>query len=270
MDSTRLGAAPQEGVKGAARTLDLFEAFSQAKGPLSLTELAQRIGSPVSSCHALVRTLQARGYLYVLDQKKRIYPTQRLVTLANSISRHDPVLERLTPVLERLMQRTGETVLLGKRQGAAIIYISVIEGTHTIRYAADPGDRKPLHSSAIGKAVLSSLEEYELNRLIDSLRLEKVTDRTITDPTRLRADLATGRARGHFETVGENVPEVMAISIVRPMGGEFYGVAIAGPIARIRDRSEVYVEALRSAGTEIEMIDAEIRGVPTDKAVGTP
>ena len=51
-------------VKAAARALDLFEAFSEAQRPLTLTELAQRIGAPMSSCHALVRTLRARGYLY--------------------------------------------------------------------------------------------------------------------------------------------------------------------------------------------------------------
>ena len=84
--------AGQDAVKTAARTLDLLEAFAKARGPLSLTEIAQRINTPISSCHSLVRTLQARGYVYVLDNRKRVYPTKRLLAVANAIARHDPLL----------------------------------------------------------------------------------------------------------------------------------------------------------------------------------
>ena len=73
---------PQDPVKTAARTLDVFEVFAAARGPLTLTELAARLGSPLSSCHALVRTLQSRGYVYILDERKRVYPTKRLLLLA--------------------------------------------------------------------------------------------------------------------------------------------------------------------------------------------
>ena len=59
-------------VKGASRTLDLLEVFTEAQAPMSLTELAQRTGIPLSSCHALVRTLQTRGYLYVAGHSSSI------------------------------------------------------------------------------------------------------------------------------------------------------------------------------------------------------
>ena len=51
-------------VKTAGRTLDLFEAFARERKPLSLSQLARAIGAPVSSCFGIVRTLEARGYLY--------------------------------------------------------------------------------------------------------------------------------------------------------------------------------------------------------------
>src|SRR5919202_5082685 len=99
----------QDQVKAAVRTLDLFEAFAAARGPLSLTELSRRIGAPISSCHALVRTLQSRGYVYVLDERKRIYPTKRLAALGQAFARYDPVLDRVSPILNRLAAATGET-----------------------------------------------------------------------------------------------------------------------------------------------------------------
>ena len=247
-------------VKTAARTLDVFEVFAAAQGPLTLTELAARLGSPISSCHALVRTLQTRGYVYVLDERKRVYPTKRLLSVALQIAANDPVLERIGPVLLALRQATGETVILGKRQGQKVTYLDVLEGSHTIRYAAEPGDAKPLHSSAMGKAMLGALSPGELASALKKLALPAITPATITDRAALAAAIEAGRARGWFMTRGENVPEVMALSIARSLGGEWYGVAIAGPLDRLAGRQDSLVAALLKAGEQLNQIDAELRG----------
>ena len=57
-------------VKTAARTLDVFECFAEARRPLSLSELARAIEAPVSSCFALIRTLEDRGYLYAVGRRR--------------------------------------------------------------------------------------------------------------------------------------------------------------------------------------------------------
>ena len=80
-------------VKAATRALDLIEAFASARVPLSLSELAAEIGAPMSSVHGLARTLQTRGYLYVLEKKRRLYPTRKLYELAVGVARHDPTTE---------------------------------------------------------------------------------------------------------------------------------------------------------------------------------
>ena len=250
----------QDSVKTAARTLDVFEVFAVVKGPLTLTELAAKLGSPVSSCHALVRTLQLRGYVYILDERKRVYPTKRLLMLAQQIAQNDPVLERIGPVLTALQANTGETVILGKRQGAAVTYLEVVESRQTIRYAAKAGDIKPLHSSAIGKAMLGVLPETELAKLVRKLPLPAITGNTINDADGLIADIAEGRARGYFVTRGENVPDVMAISIARTVGEEPYGIAVAGPIARIESHSTLISDSLQTAGDGLRRIDADLRG----------
>jgi DNA-binding IclR family transcriptional regulator len=250
----------QDPVKTAARTLDVFEVFAQAKGPLTLTELAGRLGSPISSCHALVRTLQARGYVYILDERKRVYPTKRLLKIAQQIAQNDPVLERIGPVLAILQQETAETIILGKRQGNSVTYLDVVEGRQTIRYAADAGDIKPLHSSAIGKAMLGVLPDAELARLVKRLPLPAVTDNTIHDPADLLQDIETARSRGYYVTSGENVPEVMGISIARVIGEEPYGLAIAGPIGRLAPRIDALVTALLRAGEALQRIDTELHG----------
>ena len=81
---------------------------------------------PISSCHSLIRTLQGRGYVYVLEQRMRIYPTKRLLGIAQAIGRYDTVLERLSPIATNLAKETGETVIVGKMQGDIVIYLDVV------------------------------------------------------------------------------------------------------------------------------------------------
>jgi DNA-binding IclR family transcriptional regulator len=220
-------------VTAVERVLDIFEAFDKARKPLSLTDLAEMTNIPKSSCHAIVGTLTARGYLYSLTRPRALYPTRRFFDLARSILDNDPFVERVMPMLERLRDASRETVILGKRQGDAVIYLQVLESPHPIRYSARPGEFKPLHSSAIGKALLGSLKEAELRAMVAGRPLPAITGATLTDEETLVADILESRRRGYFLTRGENVPDVWALSAFLTINSETLAVAIAGPRHRM-------------------------------------
>lgn len=227
-----MAAADLDLVPAAARTLDLLEAFRTARRPLSLSALARLAGIPVSTCHGLLRTLERRGFLYYPSQNET-YPTRRLYDLARDIDAHDPIGERLAPLLARLRDDTGETVILGLRDDDAVLYLRVLEGPQVIRYTARAGERKPLHSSSIGKALLGSMPEAALNAWLAGRTLPRITDRTITSAAKLKRDLAAARARGTYVTSGENVADVMAIAAPLSIGSAALGVAVAGPLHRM-------------------------------------
>lgn len=248
-------AGKVDNVKTAGRTLDLFEVFARKRGPLSLSELAQQIGSPVSSTHALVKTLRARGYVYVLDERKLIYPTKRIFAIAELISQNDPVIEIVLPVMNELQKTTNETIILGKRQGNSVVYLEVLESSHSIRYSARPGDAKPLHSSAIGKAMLSLLPDRELVSVLRKAGQKKVTEQTITDVEELVENIGEGRERNIFLTFGENVADVMAVSTTLTVGGEPVGLAIAGPMERLRDKRQHLSDLLIRATQDFRKLD---------------
>lgn len=200
---------------------------------MSLSELAEQIGIPKSSCHAIVATLIARGYLYTLARPRALYPSKRLFDVAEALLSHDPLVARATPLLERLRNASKETVILGKRQGDAVIYLQVLEGLQAVRYTAKPGEYKRLHSSAIGKAVLGGLKDAELRSLLENLALPAITATTLTTPQTLLDDVVQGRRRGYYLTRGENVPDVWAVSATVTLNGQPLAVALAGPQHRM-------------------------------------
>lgn len=237
--------APDDGmVKTAARTIDVLEAFAELRRPLSLSEIAARIEVPLSSCHALLRTLRDRGYLYPVGGQKKLYPTRRLADLWQAIELGDPVLPRLASTLERLRDQTSETVIVGKLQGRRVVYLEVLEGLHTIRYTASAGDFRPLHSSSIGKALLGEMTEQEREDLLGVGELRRITPATLVDRRQLFADVERGRERGYYVTEGENVPDVMGMAISFACSGDSVGIALAGPVDRMRENLSRNARAL--------------------------
>lgn len=221
------------GVTAIERLIDIFEAFQASQRPLSLTELAEAANIPKSTCHAIVATLTERGYLYMLNRPRALYPTKRMYDVASDILAKDPFVEHATPVLERLRDATRETVILGKRQGESVIYLQVIEGPHPIRYSAKPGEFKPLHSSSIGKALLGSLKEPELRSWLQGRQLRSITSATQTDHEQLAQEILDSRKMGYFVTRGENVSDVWAVATFLTINNETLAVAVAGPRHRI-------------------------------------
>jgi DNA-binding IclR family transcriptional regulator len=229
------------------RAFAIFEMFERERRPLSLKELSDYCRIPASTCHALVHTLLKRSYLYQTGCRKDLYPTRKIYDIGAAIVAHDMVLQRLLPVMESLRDATQETIILGKRQKDSVVYLEVLESPQTIRYSSRAGEHKPLHSTCIGKAMLSVLPPEEIRRWLEEHPPQRVTENTITSYARLMDDLEAGRKLGWFTTRGENVPDVTALAVPVSMNNELFGLAVAGPSHRVDARFDAVAQALKAA-----------------------
>lgn len=232
-------------VKLVARTLDLIELFAHARRPMPLTELAQGLGAPMSSCLALVRTLVARGYLYEVRRRGGYYPTARLQALSALIQSGGPWLEQVRPHLLALRDAANETIMLGKIQDGAVVFVDVVESTQPVHYAARPGERRPLHTSAVAKAVLARLPAAERDGVLAAADYTRHTERTLTTREALLAEVARVEAQGWAANVGESVADLTGLAVALDLGGEWYALCMAGPTPRVweaRDRNLAHLQ----------------------------
>ncbi len=238
--------------RSALRPFNILDAFCAAKRPLSLSEMAQLANIPISTCHSVVHSMEQYGLLYFLSSRET-YPTRRLWDMAREINNNDPIATRCLPFLTELRDSTNETVILGTRQDDRVLYLLVVESGQTIRYSSQAGDFKPLHSSSIGKALLSTMPDAELGAWLKSHDLAQATSQTITSSKQLLKDIAATRSRGYSITRGENVEDVMAIAAPLQRSSMTLGLAVAGPLNRMEPKVDDISRQLLSCLQKISL-----------------
>lgn len=235
-------------VKSAARVLEVLEALA-AEGPLSLRDLAAHLQVPKSSMHALLRTMQWRGWLET-DATGTLYGLGVRSLLAGSAYvDSDAVVRRTGPVLDQLAQQTGETVHLGRLEGSDVVYLAKRESSHPLRLFSSVGRRLPAHSVALGKALLAEMPDEEALGCLPA-RLHAVAPRTITDRSRLVEELAQIRRVGYAIDDEESAADLrcFGVALRQPRSGTRDAISISVPVVRLTEgRQEEIVELLLRA-----------------------
>jgi DNA-binding IclR family transcriptional regulator len=219
--------------------VDILELVARSAEGLALHDVSLQLEAPKSSLLPLLRALTARGYL-AQGRGGEYRLGARALDLGASPSAHRELTQVARPALAELLLRTGETVFLSMLSSdrTSIVYVDKLESDHIIRYAAGVGDRRPLHATSSGKAILAFLPEAEREDVLRSLSLDRHTERTVTTLDALRAALADVRRKGVCVTVEEVVPGASGIAApVFDRHGRVAGAcAIGGPTSRVRPR----------------------------------
>lgn len=172
---------------------------------LGSREIAHRLNIPVSTAYRFVRTLRQMGLLEQDPVTRKYQLGLRLLTLEAPILRNLDVRRIALPYMETLAEHCQETVQLTLRRGFQRVCIEVLDSPHMVRVAAARGDSLPLHSGALGKAILAFLGKGEIDRYLATAHLQRFTPHTITDPSHLRKELARIRTRGYAVSMQEVV-----------------------------------------------------------------
>jgi DNA-binding IclR family transcriptional regulator len=175
-----------------ARGLDILELFAGESPELTQTQISERLGLPVPTVHRLVKLLTERGWL-VRD------PATRRLRLGLGAARLLPAV-RLPDLarepLRALAERTGETANLATLDGADVLYLLSETGSHLLTLRSHVGLRLPVHATALGKCLLAQLDDDAARAAAGSEPYERLTDRTVTDWSKLRTNLERIRREG--------------------------------------------------------------------------
>ncbi|MET0278735.1 MAG: IclR family transcriptional regulator [Pseudorhodoplanes sp.] len=219
------------------RTLDFIELFAAERRPLSLSDISRQLKIPFSSCHDVLKAMQARGYLYEIGPRAGFYPTVRLLELARIISDNDPILLRAEVLLRKVRTTIDESVSLAKAEEHGATYLLVLEPSHPLRFMVEVGTAvRSLHATSAGKAYLGSLKPDRFEAYLKTAKLAPLTAKTIRSKAALRTDIEQSIKRGYFLNLEESVEDATTVSAGFRWNGASYIVTIAGPTSRMKPK----------------------------------
>ncbi|MER5202032.1 IclR family transcriptional regulator [Streptomyces sp. NPDC002825] len=238
-------------VPAVARAFDILELFLQGDGTLSAPEITRRLGLPRTTAHELVTTLAARNYLApVPDQPGRYRLGVRPYQLGSRYAEQLDLSAEGHQVAREVADTCGETVHVAVLEDADVIYIAKVDSTRAVRMVSAAGRRLPAHCTAVGKMLLATLPEDELDERLEARELVAMTPHSLADPDALRAALAEIRILGVAVEQQESNPDVSCVAApVRDRSGRVVAaLSVSVPVHRWNEDRENELTALAVKG----------------------
>lgn len=204
VEPDRIGVQPDSAgkptrlIQSVDRALSLMEFLAEQNGPVALGEIATAAGLNVSTCHHLISTLVARGYVLSAGRSRGYMLSSKLAHLVEISSRDMDLAEFATPDLRELNENLRESVQMAVMRGASLV--TQLKFSSHIPTHVEPDEVKKMraaHATATGKAILAWLPETEMARVVSESGLTEFTSNTITSLSRLIEDLRLVRRRGY-------------------------------------------------------------------------
>ncbi|HTP88390.1 MAG TPA: IclR family transcriptional regulator [Bryobacteraceae bacterium] len=222
------------GVLVLHKTLDILEILRERDAGCTLADVARASELPKATVYRILATLEQRGYLdRGPDGEYRL--ARKMFDLERRDALEETLLRAARPLIGVLVASCRETVNLGILDAGEVVVIHTVESPLTVRMSSKVGNRRHLHSTALGKVLLAALPEKEAMRLVRMKGLTRLTGNTIATQPALLAELRRVRRRGWAIDNQENETD-----------GRCIGAPIAGP-------HEAVVAALSISGPEFRM-----------------
>jgi IclR family acetate operon transcriptional repressor len=241
-----------------ARSFAILEHVAGSRAPVDVLDIIASLKLPKATAYRLVDWFVTHGYLAREPGRRRLIVGPKLTNLAfgalSASMRND------TPhvVLQRLVHTLDETCNIGTMLNGDVVYLDRVEAEHwPLRLHYTIGSRVPVHCSAIGKLYLALAAAPRRRRLLQSLELRRFTPHTITDRTRLDAELRQIRKEHLSFDRQEYLVGVicMAVPVIGRNGELLAALAIQAPEARMNVQiARGHLAALRGAAGELAEI----------------
>ncbi|MCL4487741.1 MAG: IclR family transcriptional regulator [Chloroflexi bacterium] len=221
--------------QSVTRGLAVLEYLASADVPKDLAVISHELGMAKSTTFRFLSTLVEQGYVRQEPDVGRYYLGSKVTWLAAKFLDRLEVRQAARPALDALAKETGETVHLAILDQDMVVYIDKIDGQQSVRMASRIGYRMPVHSTSLGKVLLSDFPESEWRRYASQVGLKAYTENTIVEPDLFFRELRQVRAHDYAVDNVENEAGIRCIA------------------APIRDHTGKVVAALSISGWTLSM-----------------
>ena len=226
-------------VPALMRGMSILRSFSNARSPLSLSDVAADQNITRSSAYRLLYTLSHLGFV-VFDAETKTYTLgSQVLHLGYSYLASRDAVEIATPHLVRLRDRTGWSAHLGELHGREVVYLARIATRRTIASTVNVGTRLPARLTTMGRILLSGIPVDEVRELYRNEAFSRSDERATLNS--LIEQLAEDRAAGVVVQKSGYEPGVASIAApIRDVAGHIVAAINISTVALLTNDAELY------------------------------
>jgi DNA-binding IclR family transcriptional regulator len=216
------------------RAFAVLDLLSTSTTSLGLAEIAVALHLHKSTAHR---------FLMVLERHRMVERTQtgkfrlglRLCDFGSRAIEQYDLRDRAQLHLKTLVAEVEETAHLCILEKTHMVYIDKQEPERTIRMISRVGASSPVYCTAVGKAILATMPRSQVDELLQDLRLERFTPRTMTTREALLRELDRTSRRGYAVDDEEREQGVRCagVAILDSRGAAVAAVSVSGPSFRV-------------------------------------
>lgn len=232
-------------LKTVLKATAVLECFSTLDRKLSSAQIAKRLKMPRGTVHRLIVTLREVGFIEQERERDEYKLGLKLFELGNVVLANMDLHREAKSFVDALTAVTGEAVHLCVFDGTQTTLIHRTEATQERTNTIVVMEASPAHCTATGKAALAYQSENVLEKVL-ALGLKPLTPNTITEPSKLRAELEQIREKGYAIDDEELQPGIRCVAapIRNASGRVFASVSVSGPARRITKAKTKSLSAL--------------------------
>jgi IclR family transcriptional regulator, pca regulon regulatory protein len=181
-------------VQSLERGLAVIRSFDAAAPELTLSEVARAAGLTRAAARRFLLTLVDLGYVRTDGRLFALSP--RVLELGYAYLSSLSLPEVAEPHLERLASEVHESSSVSVLDGGDVVYVARVPTSRIMTVAINVGTRFPAYATSMGRVLLAGLPADELDDYLARAALTRLTPRTATSATALRAEIERVRAQG--------------------------------------------------------------------------
>jgi DNA-binding IclR family transcriptional regulator len=221
-------------IASVQRAVDILNLFDHTQVELGTTDIARQLGMAKSTISGLVQTLEWTGLLEQNPNTRKYRLGYKLAEYAGILLNQTDLRQLAIPQLQDLLSWCNESVNLAVLDKSYVVYIERLYGTNMLGMRSEIGKREPVHSTALGKAILAFTVSAEVRDLLQQIQFIPRTPKTIVNPQDFADEIARTRQRGFALDDEENEigGRCVAAPILDHRGKPVAAVSISAPVQR--------------------------------------
>ncbi|MBO9354744.1 helix-turn-helix domain-containing protein [Bordetella petrii] len=233
------------------RGIAILMLLAKWHGPVSLEMVTNELKVNKSSAFRLLEGLERANLVTRTGSGTGYLLGSDALVLGEAFKRHFVISGLCDMSLLNLRDSTGESAGAFVLQFPYRLCFATMESTQPIRRILNVGERRPLHTGAVGKVMLAHLSSTLLQDYLTSLEPGATRREQRLSRATLETEIETARKDGYAVSVEETGPDIWGVAVPIAAESLIGALVITGPMSRFPSSLGATVKLLKREAKSI-------------------